>query len=139
MKHLYEILEEAGKLKSGKAKGAFLLENDCLALRDVLKGSYDDTITFFLLPKGSPPYEVNENPTSTLMDKTNVFKYFVDGGPGKEVPSIRRERMFIDLLESIHPKDAEIVIWMKDKDMAKKYNGLTKNLCVTTWKGLIVK
>jgi hypothetical protein len=137
MKHLYEILEEAGKLKSGKAKGAFLLKNDCLALRDILKGSYDDTITFFLLPKGSPPYEVNKNPTETLMDKTNVFKYFVDGGPGKEVPGPRREKMFIDLLESIHPRDAELVIWMKNKTLQKKFNGVTKNLCIKTWDGLI--
>ena len=139
MKHLYEILEEAGKLKSGKAKGTFLLENDCLALRDILKGSYDNTITFLSLPKGIPPYKENENPTETLMDKTNVSKYFADNGPGNKIPNARIEKMFIDLLESIHPKDAEIVIWMKDKDMAKKYNGLTKNLCITTWKGLIVK
>ena len=137
MKHLYEILEGAGKLKSTKAKGAFLLENDCLALRDILKGSYDDKITFFLLPNGTPPYKENENPTETLMDKTNIFKYFVDGGPGKEVPSPRRERMFIDLLESIHPLDAKLVIWMKDKNLAKKFNGVTKNLCIKTWNGLI--
>ncbi len=141
-KHMYELLDAVSNVKSAKAKAAFLKDNDCLAIRDFLKGSFDKSVTFNWIPKGSVPYtpkdELAEDITS-LIDKTSVFNYFADEGPGIEVPSVRRERMFIELLESIHPKDAELVITMKDKKLAGKYKGLTSKLCNTVWGGLITK
>ena len=137
---MYELLEAVGNVKSAKAKAAFLKDNDCLGIRDFLKGSFDTSVSFNWIPKGSVPYTPNEgaSDSGSLMDKTSVFKYFADEGPGDEVPSIRRERMFIELLESIHPKDAELVLLMKDKNLVGKYKGLTSKLCNNVWGGLII-
>lgn len=141
-KHMYELLEAVGKVKSAKAKVTFLKDNDCLAIRDFLKGSFDNSITFNWIPKGSVPYtpkDIKADDISSLIDKTSVFNYFADEGPGTSVPAARREKMFIDLLESIHPRDAELVIMMKDKKLKGQYKGLTVKLCNTVWGGLITK
>lgn len=138
-KHVYEIFEAAAEAPSRVEKQQVLSENNCLALRDIVKGAYDDTIDFSLLPKGEPPFNPAEEPKESLMDKSTTLRYFVKGGPGEKLPAVRREAMFIELLESIHPKDARLVIWMKDKDLAQKYKGITKKLCQGVWEGLIRK
>jgi hypothetical protein len=135
--HVFEILEEAAEAKNRKEKIKVLQDNNCLALRDIVKSAYDDTISFSLLPKGSPPYIPAENPSASLMDKSSTLRYFVKGGPGEKLPSPRRETMFIELLESIHPKDAQLVIWAKDKQLSRKYKGITKKLVQATWDTLI--
>jgi len=45
--------------------------------------------------------------------------------------------MFIDMLEGIHPKDAELLILMKDKKSLAK--GITKKLVEEAFPKLIVK
>lgn len=137
--HVFEILEKAAQAPSRVEKQEVLSENNCLALRDVVKGAYDDTIDFSLLPKGEPPYTPAEEPKDSLMDKSTTLRYFVKGGPGEKLPAARREQMFIQLLESIHPKDAQLVLWVKDKQLAQKYKGITKKLCQGVWEDLIRK
>jgi len=140
-KHMFELLEAVGKTKTAKAKAALLKANDCLGIRDILKGSFDPTLTFNWIPKGDIPYSprsVNAV-TESLFNKTSTFKYLVDDGAGKSLAVVKKERMLIDLLESIHPKDAELVIIMKDKALKGKYKGLTVKLCNSVWGGLITE
>jgi hypothetical protein len=50
------------------------------------------------------------------------FVKSVDGTPGNPgLPSLRRESMFIQLLEGLHPLDAEILCLVKDKKLTNKY------------------
>ena len=138
-KHLYEIFDEAAKAKTRDEKKEILLDFNCLALRDIVKGSYDDSIKFTLLPKGQPPYTPNPEPKASLLDKSKTLRYFVTGGPGEKLNAVKREKMFIELLESVHEKDAQLIVWMKDKKLAQKYKGITKQLCSSVWDGLIKK
>ena len=95
-------------------------------LRNILKGSYDDTIVFNL-PKGEPPYRKDEAPKgfepSNLHKQSKRFKYFFKGGQGDNILAVRREKMFIDVLESLHPDEAELVLTMKEKKLMGKYSG----------------
>jgi hypothetical protein len=43
------------------------------------------------------------------------------------------------MLEVIHPRDAELVVAVKDKKLTGKYRGLTKKLVQETFPTLIVK
>ena len=70
---------------------------------------------------------------------TKKLKYFVNGGPGDRLPAMKRERMFIQILEAISPEDAKLIIMMKDKDVVGKFKGLTKKLVSDTFPGLIRK
>ena len=50
---------------------------------------------------------------------------------------MKRESMFINLLEGIHGDDAEMLVKAKDKSL--NYKGITKLLCREVWPNLIVK
>ena len=137
---IHEMLTRVGECKTREEKINELREYNSLALRDVLKGGYDDTIQF-ILPSGAPPYkEANEkSPPNRLSRLTKQFRYFVVGGPGENMPQTRVETMYIRLLESIHPDDAKLVIAMKDKKLAGLYKGVTKKLVSEAFPGLIAK
>jgi hypothetical protein len=56
------------------------------------------------------------------------FKYFVKGlRESEELNPVRRERMFIDILETIPSKDAAILVSMVNKTKPE-FDGLTKKL-----------
>ena len=50
---------------------------------------------------------------------------------------VKRESLFISLLETIHPKDAELFLEAKDKNL--KYKGITKKLVMDAFPNLIRK
>jgi len=140
-KQMFEIFEEVGKAPTRKEKVDVLQQNNSLALRDVLKGAFDDSIEF-ILPEGEPPFKGDDAPVghnrSSLHLMSKRFRYFAKGGPGERLNPAKRERMFIELLESINENDAQIVIWMKEKKLSGKYKGLTKKLVQEAFPKLIV-
>lgn len=134
-----EILKMASAGKTKAEKINVLRTYNTLALRNVLKGAFDDEIQF-LLPEGTPPFkEANQHtPPSSLRKQSPRFRYFVIGGPGERMPRLKVEGMFIKLLEAIPPSEAKIVILMKDKQLEKEYKGITKALVQEAFPGLIV-
>lgn len=54
------------------------------------------------------------------------FYHFIKGG-NDSLNNIRRETMFINILEGLHPLEAEIVCLCKDKKLSEKYN-ITKEV-----------
>lgn len=140
VKHLdiFEILEEFEKEKSRKDKISYLQKhNNNMALKDVLRGVFDESIQWNL-PAGKPPYTPNKpNSVPSSINKQHLrFKYFVKGlAISESLKSIKRESMFIGMLESVHPKDAEVLLSMKEKKSPAK--GLTVKLVEEAFPGLI--
>lgn len=127
-KDVFEILEEFNKADNKSARVDVLKKySDHAAFKDILRGTFDDSLEF-LLPEGKPPYTPNrpESTPSTLRKQHKQFGMFIKGGPGAKLPAYKREGAFIRLLESIHPKDAEVVLSMTQKKSPTKY--LTKKL-----------
>lgn len=58
---------------------------------------------------------------SSLRKEWTKLYNFVKGGNDK-LSGLRRETMFINILETLHPKEAEILILVKDKRLTEKYN-----------------
>ena len=63
---------------------------------------------------------------TTLRRECKHFYHFIRGG-NNGLTSIRRETMFINLLEGLHPLEAEIVCLVKDKKLSDKYK-ITKEV-----------
>lgn len=118
---VYEVLEKVESAKSKKEKVEILKTNESWALKDIIRGSLDPNV-LFNLPEGNPPYTPCEghNAPSNLLKRNKDFRFFVKGGPGDKLPTFKRESIFIALVESIHPKDAELVISMINKKFNKK-------------------
>ena len=141
---IHEVLSLADAQNSNAKKVEVLknYEHDCLKVLFVW--NFDSSV-ISLLPPGEVPYgESNaqttfagslseniarearggESATGQDLDgrnKTTIrreyqnFYHYVQGGNGS-LSTVRREMMFIDLLQRLHPKEAEILVLVKDKD-----------------------
>ena len=131
------ILKEiASKSKKDEKKEVLLKYANNGAFREILKYAFDPNIKFFL-PPGNPPYnsvvDDSENPTY-LYGLVRKLYLFVEGGNPNLKPA-RREYLFIELLESLHPSEADLLLQVKDKKI--KCRGLTYNLVKETFPNLI--
>jgi len=57
---------------------------------------------------------------TTIRKEYRNFYHFIKGG-NDGMSSIRRETMFINLLQGLHPLEAEIICLVKDKKLEEKY------------------
>ena len=130
------ILGEVAKAKNKDGKKAVLVRYDNGALREILKYAFHPDIKF-LLPPGNPPYksvvDETDNPTY-LYGLVRKLYLFVEGG-NPNLKTNRREYLFIEMLESIHPDEAELLLQVKDKKI--KCRGLTYNLIKETFPELL--
>ena len=127
------IFEDIAKANSIEARQKVLLENESNPLKELLKYAFHPDIKF-ALPPGMPPYKTigspeEYNPTY-LYPNIRKFYLFVEGGH-EGLTQLRREQLFIQILESLHPKEAEVVIQVKDKKL--NYRGLTYKLVKKTF------
>ena len=83
----------------------------------------------FNLPEGEPPFKPAVQPMG--MTETNLFtecKKFHNLFVEQNLKPIKRESLFIGLLEHIHPDEASILIAVKDQKLQKKYPKITWKL-----------
>ena len=120
---IHEILELASKQRSKAKKVEILQEYENDALKSIFIWNFDETV-ISVLPAGDVPYNKNEVPVGT--DHTSLrreYKHlynFVKGG-NDGLSGLRRETMFIQMLEGLHPEEAELICLCKDKRLAEKY------------------
>ena len=120
---VHEVLELVDQQRSKAKKIDILREYADDALKSILIWNFDPT-AISVLPEGHVPYKENEVPvgtdhTSLRREWKNLY-HFVKGGNDR-LSAIRRETMFIQLLEGLHPEEAKIVCLVKDKDLESKY------------------
>jgi hypothetical protein len=130
-----EILEKASQITDRVERISFLQKNSSLPLHTVLQGAFDPRIKW-LLPEGEPPYKPND-----LVDQQHVFfsecrkmYLFVEGG-NNDLKQLRRETLFVELLERVDPKDAKLLLAIKDKHMP--YPGITEDVIKEAFPGLL--
>ena len=120
---IHEILELASKQRSKAKKVEILQEYANPALKSLFIWNFDETV-ISMVPAGEVPYNPNEVPVGT--DHTSLRKEykhlfnFVRGG-NDSLTSLRRETMFIQMLEGLHPEEAKILCLVKDKSLQSKY------------------
>jgi len=121
-----EILEQASEIKSKQQRKEFLRQHYSKQLHFVLMHVFDPRIKF-LLPETDPPY--TQMPTGEgqgmLYTEARKLYLFVEGGR-PDLSQMRRETLFIQLLESIDPKDAKLILSVKNKKLP--YKGITEQL-----------
>ena len=69
---------------------------------------------------GSSSLGSHDQGRSSIRKEYQNFYNFVKGG-NDQLSSLRRETMFINILEGLHPLEAEIVCLVKDKNLESKY------------------
>jgi len=146
---VFEILELASKQRTAAKKIEVLKTYEHDSLKTIFIWNFDESV-ISLLPEGDVPYgEVKEQNvysgslsenlkreslggesatgqdldgrgrTSLRREYHNLYHY-VQGG-NNTLTTIRREMMFINLLQGLHPKEAEVLILTKDGRLSDKY------------------
>jgi len=146
---VYEVLELASKQRSNAKTVEVLKTYEHDSLKTVFIWNFDESV-ISLLPEGDVPYgDVNEQNvysgtlsenlsreasggesatgqdlnargrTSLRREYQNLYHY-VKGG-NNSLSTIRREMMFINLLQGLHPRESEVLILTKDKRLTDKY------------------
>ena len=125
-----EILDKVSKIKTKKEKVSFLKYYDSDALRMVIKSSFDPKIKW-ALPDGEVPYKKNEAPEGTehtnLHSEARKLFHYLEGG-NADLNQNKRESMFVQLLEGLHESDAAVLVSAKDKELHRKFKGLSDNV-----------
>ena len=121
-KALSTIIEEVEKQKTVEKQAKILQENSSKALKMIVGFAMDPTVKW-LLPEGEPPHKPLVQSTDTegrLIGDIRMLNYFVDSEEGRPIKQLRREQLFVQLLESVDPKDAKLLIRVKDKKLKIK-------------------
>ena len=144
---VYEVLELAAKQRTKAKKIEVLRTYAHDSIKSVFIWNFDESV-ISLLPEGDVPYEevdeqvaysgsLSENiqkeigggeaatkqdgkGKSSLRREYTKLYHFIKGG-NDSLSKTRRESMFINLLQILHPKEAEILILTKDKLLTDKY------------------
>ena len=126
----HEILTKVNNAKDKPKKIEVLKKYDTNELRMFLKGAFDEKLEW-LLPEGKPPYTPNDAPVGTehtwLKQEVKRMFHFLKGG-NPQLSQMKRDNMFIQMLEGLSKEEAELLIWAKDNELNKHYKGLTSNL-----------
>jgi len=120
---VHEILSHVSKQKSVAKKVDALKEYRNDALTAILIWNFDETV-LSLLPEGEVPFNKNDVPVgtdhTTLRREWKNLYHFIKGG-NDSLSKTRRESMFIQMLEGLHPEEADIICLVKDKNLGTKY------------------
>ena len=114
---LHEVVNTIDVLdtRESKVKQIRKLSAQYPSFNDYLRGLFDERITW-LIPEGKPPYTPSSEAHPSSWDKQHMsLKYFVKGTGYDEMNQVKRETLWINILECIHPEDSVMVADMPDR------------------------
>jgi len=106
-----EIFTKVNNAKDKPKKIEVLRQFDSPGLRMILKGAFDPNIKWDL-PEGDPPYIANEAPAGTEhtyleVEAKRLYNFAVGGND--QLNKIRKETLFIQMLEGLHASEAKVL------------------------------
>lgn len=132
---LSEIVTKACELKTKAEKVEWLRQKDSVPLRTILKYTYDPSIEF-LIPSTPPPWKKNSyvGVEGMLFKETRRLRIFIRGGGYDNLNQVKRENLFISLLEDVDNNDAELLCKMIAQ---KPFKGLSRSVVTEAFPDLI--
>ena len=123
-----EILRKVSNAKTKKEKVDLLKKHNSAALRQLMIINFDESI-ISELPEGDVPYTPNDAPVGTdhtrlESEYKGLYRFFKGGDP--RIKSLKRETMFVQLLEGLSSEEAELLVLCKDGRLNEKYKRITK-------------
>lgn len=128
-----EILDLVKEAKDAPTKVSILQKYDSETLRYILELAFHPNVGWWL-PEGAPPYKPCEvlDTEGRLYKEARTLALYLAGNR-LDLKQVQRENLFVGLLESLYPKDAILLIAVKDK----KVEGLNVATINEAFPGLI--
>jgi len=119
-----ELFKAVHGAKNKTLKNDILSKNKRDDVKALLIWNFDKQIKS-AIPEGEVPYKKNEAPINSgghtrLVHEWRTLYHYIKGG-NNELSQMKREQMFIQLLESLHESEAELLMLIKDKKLQSKY------------------
>ena len=134
--NVVETLEMVDKAKTREEKREILKSRENYATQALLQLNYHPDVEWWI-PKGNPPYtpsQVADSPEGSIHFEVKKLSYYVKSG-GHNLSMLKRESMFVQLLERVDPEDAKLLIAVKDQNLS--YKGLSYKLVRDVWPDLL--
>ena len=102
------------------------------ALRLIFEHAFDPNKKFFL-PEGDPPFKedaapIGMSPANLHMEAKKLYVFC-----RADLNKLRRESLFIQLLEGLHPLESKLILAVKDQKLTKMYPKITQKLVSETF------
>lgn len=126
---IHEVLEMASKEATVEDRVKVLQKNNSELLRNLLKMNFDKKLVWDL-PEGEPPFKKDKHiplgmgESNLFVESRRLYIFF----PEKVLPRVKKESLFIQILEGLHYTEAEMLCSVKDHELHKRYKGISENV-----------
>ena len=115
---LQEINDDPSKINQYKGDSALAI---------LFRYAFDPAAKF-VLPEGEAPFKpdaapIGMTPATFKMELKRLYVFC-----RTDLPAVRRESLYIQLLEAIHPTEAAVLVAVKDQKLTKLYPNITQKL-----------
>ncbi len=138
-----EVLQRVSNAKTKGDKVTILQEYKSSALTKILLCNFAKTISF-TFPEGKTPYTQAEVPAGInhqmlvtehrLLEKfikknvNGTIVYGCSGQPRPRIQQLKKEALWIQLLEALHADEADVLDLIKDKKLTDRYKITRQNV-----------
>jgi len=138
-----EVLQRVSNAKTKGEKVKILQEYKSPALTKILLCNFAKSISF-VFPSGKTPYEPLDRPKGvqhqTLFNEQRMLDKFItktvggvtyfgcSGGTKPRIQQLKKEQMWIQLLEGLHSEEADLLDLLKDKKITSLYKITRQNV-----------
>ena len=138
-----EVFQRVSNAKTRAQKIEILQEYKSPALTKLLLCNFARSIRF-CFPSGKTPYTPQERPKGVdhqymytehrLIEKfiakrvNGVVYYGCSGTTKPRIQQLKKENLWLQLLEGLHPEEAEVMDLIKDKNLTSKYKITRQNV-----------
>jgi hypothetical protein len=138
-----EVLQRVSNAKTKSEKIKILQEYKSPALTKLLLCNFAKSVRF-CFPDGKSPFTPQERPKGVdhqylyteqrhidkfIAKKINGVVYFgCSNSPRPRIQQLKKEQMWIQLLEGLHPEESEVLDLVKDKKLTSKYKITKQNV-----------
>lgn len=127
---LSELFDKVEKAKTRKEKLDILKQNEMPVVRGILKINFHPEV-FMDLPEGDPPYRKEEGKPLGYQETNLITEYrrfYIWLDPRQNLSRVRKEKLFIEMLEGLHVSEAELICLAKDKKLQTKWKSIKEDL-----------
>ena len=129
-RNLYEFLKEVNDAPSKAERVRMLQAFNVKPLKTMLQLAFDKNIQLDV-PEGAPPFKRDEREpigmsSTDLMNETRRLARTAVGTT--DINKVRKETIFVQILEGIHYTEADLVIACKDKKLGDMFPNVTREV-----------
>ena len=125
-----EILDKFEAAKTREEKIAILRENVNDPLLVLLRLNYDHMLKMDL-PEGEPPFRKDTDKPIGYSESSlqlELRRFYIWLEPTTNLPKLKKEALFVTMLEGIHWTEAEVLCLAKDRKLQTRYKSLKEDI-----------